>query len=671
VSLLWILAAATVSGASGLPALLLGRISDRGQMGAAFLSVAGSALGLSGVAIFLLEGGLPTLSIPWNIPGGSLSMGLDGLSALFLVPVFLVSGLGAVYGLGYWQQSENPGNGRRLRAFYGLLTGGMAILLVARSSLLFLVGWEVMALAAYFLVATDDRQASVRQAAWIYLVATHLGTMGLLALFALLANASGSFDWGPIAEGSIGPAHASTIFLLALFGFGLKAGIVPFHVWLPSAHASAPSHVSGLLSGVMIKMGIYGIVRICGYLPPPPVWWGGLLLVMGVVSGIIGVASAIGQRDLKRMLAYSSIENIGIITLGIGLALMGRALAAPSWVALGLGGALFHVLNHSLFKPLLFLSAGSVIHATHTREIDSLGGLARAMPFSFLGFIAGAWAICGLPVMNGFLSELCLYLGLFRAALADDLTPRLLASLAIAGLALMGALAVACFVRALGAVFLGKGRSDRTLHATEGPATMMAVILVLAFSCLALGVAPLGAAPLIDGALRGWTQEVLAISELAPLEEVGLTALGIAVLVGLCALLLRRPSGTRADGRAAAVAASTGTWDCGYADPSSPRLQYTASSLGEMLAGLFRWAIRLKERRPCLRPTFPPSEHYESEPVEPLLDGCLIPLSRRWADRCSRLRILQRGNVQIYLVYILVTLVLLIVWAMVGPRGAP
>jgi hydrogenase-4 component B len=329
-------------------------------------------------------------------------------------------------------------------------------------------------------------------------------------------------------------------------------------------------------------------------------------------------------------------------------------------------------LNHSLFKPLLFLSAGSVIHATHTREIDSLGGLARVMPFTFLGFIAGAWAICGLPIMNGFLSELCLYLGLFRAALAEDLAPRLLGALAIAGLALMGALAVACFVRALGAVFLGMGRSDRTVEAREGPAAMTAVILVLALSCLALGVAPLAVAPLIDAALQGWTREAQAISELAPLAEVGLAVLGVAVLASLCGLLVRRQSGPRAYRETAPVAAaSVGTWDCGYADPSSPRLQYTASSLGEMLAGLFRWAIRLQEKRPRPLPAFPPSERYESQPSEPLLDRCLIPLSRRWADRCSRLRILQRGNVQIYLVYILVTLVLLIVWAMLGPRGAP
>lgn len=427
-------------------------------------------------------------------------------------------------------------------------------------------------------------------------------------------------------------------------------------------------------------MGVYGIVRIAGYLPRPPLWWGALLLVMGVVSGIVGVASAIGQRDLKRMLAYSSIENVGIITLGVGLALMGRALGAREWVAFGLGGALFHVVNHGLFKPLLFFCAGSVIHATHTREIDSLGGLARAMPFSFIGFVAGASAICGLPIMNGFLSELVLYLGLFRAALSESLAPRLLGALAVAGLALIGALAVACFVRALGAVFLGTARSAGAAHAGEAPASMTAVMIVLELSCLALGVAPICAAPLIDRALEGWGGEVPPrILAMAPLGETGLLVLGIAVVAVVCSFFLRLRSGPQRVRETTPVAAapltigatSLGTWDCGYADPSSPRLQYTASSMGEMLAGLFRWAIRLKENRPRRLETFPSGERYESKALEPLLDGCLTPFCERWADRFSRLRILQRGNIQIYLVYILVTLVLVIAWAMISPGGTP
>jgi hydrogenase-4 component B len=660
-----VLAAAVVCGGSGLPALLSAKGSNRGQRLCALISVAGSTLGLWGVVLFLLGDAAPAMSLPWSLPGGSFSVALDGLTALFLAPVFLVSGAGAVYGLGYWRESENPENGRKLRAFYGLLTGSMAVLLIARSSVLFLMGWELMGLAGFFLVATDDRSPSVRQAAWTYLVATQVGTMGLLALFALMRNAAGSFEWGPIGEGALGPWHASAMFLLAVVGFGLKAGIMPFHIWLPSAHASAPSHVSGLLSGVMIKMGIYGIVRVSGYLPRPPLWWGALLVGLGVLSGIVGVASAIGQRDLKRMLADSSIENIGIITLGVGLALVGRSLDAFDWVALGLGGALLHVLNHSVFKSLLFFGAGSVIHAAQTREIDSLGGLGRSMPITCGAFLAGAVAICGLPAFNGFVGELLLYLGLFRAALSSNVTACLLATLAAAGLAMTGALAVACFVRAIGAVFFGAARSEPAAGAHEAPFSMTSVMVLLALLCFGLGVAPICVVPIVDRALGAWAPggSPPQLAAVAPLAQVSLLALALTALAGLAAVFVRVRA---ARGRAGAP--QPGTWDCGHAGPPSPRLQYTASSTGEMLAGLFRWAVRFDERRPHLKEPFPGPTRYSSQPKEPLLDELVTPFFRRWADRFSRLRVLQRGNIQLYLVYILATLVLATAWAVLSGR---
>jgi hydrogenase-4 component B len=665
-SLLIVLAAACICGSSGIPPLLAGRSSNRAQILSAFLSAAGSVLGLSGVAVFLSEDRVPLLTLPWNIPGGSFSVALDGLSALFLVPVFLISGLGAVYGLAYWPQSVNPRNGRKLRCFYGLLAGSMALLLLARSSVLFLVSWEAMALSAYFLVATDDRPASARRAAWVYLVATHVGTVALLALFILLRQASGSLEWARVDEASAWPLQSSAVFLLAVVGFGLKAGIMPFHVWLPAAHASAPSHVSGLLSGVMIKMGIYGILRVCSYLPRPPTWWGALLIALGAASAIVGVASAIGQRDLKRMLAYSSIENVGIITLGIGLALLGRALGAAEWEVLGLGGALFHVLNHGLFKPLLFFSAGSVIHAAHTREIDALGGLARPMPITFLAFASGSWAICGLPVFNGFASEILIYLGLIRAATSENIAVCLLASMAAAALALVGALSVACFVRAAGAIFLGTRRCDGDARTTEAPAGMTSVMVILAAACLLLGVAPFLPAALLDRAVGAWAGGVsLRMADLAPLWQVGLSSVAVLVAALAGALFLRRRSAARPRD-----AEPIGTWDCGYADSSSPRVQYTASSTGQALADLFGWAARRDVRRPLGMEPFPSRQSFESRPTEPLLDGWLNPFCSRWAERFSRLRILQRGNIQVYLIYILLTLLIATVWAALGPEGA-
>ena len=286
------------------------------------------------------------------------------------------------------------------------------------------------------------------------------------------------------------PWSATAIFVLALVGFGLKAGIMPLHVWLPGAHANAPSHVSAIMSGVMIKMGIYGLVRVLVLLPTPPLAWGYVLLGLGVVSGVLGVAFAVGQHDLKRLLAYHSIENIGIIVIGLGLALIGRTLDRADWIVLGLGGALLHVWNHALFKSLLFLSAGSVIHATGTREIDRLGGLAKAMPRTSLAFLVGAVAICGLPPLNGFVSELLIYLGLFGTLGIGEGGACPMAAFAAPALALIGGLAVACFVKVFGVVFLGTARSEDARHAHESAWSMLGPMGVLMGCCLFIGLFP-------------------------------------------------------------------------------------------------------------------------------------------------------------------------------------
>ena len=384
----------------------------------------------------------------------------------------------------------HPENGRKLRFFYGTLTAGMALVVIARNGVLFLFGWEIMALSAFFLVTTEDGVREVRRSGWIYLVATHVAALCLLALFSLLRAASGSFSLEPLQANSLTPAgtmypwSATAIFVCALVGFGLKAGIMPLHVWLPGAHANAPSHVSAIMSGVMIKMGIYGLVRVLGAAAAPPLAWGYTVLGLGVVSGVLGVAFAVGQHDLKRLLAYHSIENIGIIVIGLGLALIGRTLARADWIVLGLGGALLHVWNHALFKSLLFFSAGSVIHATGTREIDRLGGLAKAMPRTSLAFLVGAVAICGLPPLNGFVSELLIYLGLFGTLGIGEGSACPLAAFAAPALALIGGLAVACFVKVFGAVFLGSARTEVARHAHESAGSMLGPMGVLMGCCL-------------------------------------------------------------------------------------------------------------------------------------------------------------------------------------------
>src|ERR1019366_8947724 len=292
-----------IAGSSGIPGLLGGRTSMIGQWVTTLAAVFASGLGLGGVGWFWATGDSQPIVRPWPIPGGDFSVALDGLSAVFLLPIFLISLLGNVYGLGYWRQTEHPENGRKLRLFYGTLTSGMALLVIARNGILFLFGWEIMALSAFFLVTTEEHEKEVRETGWLYLVATHTATLCLFAVFALLRIANGSFALVPLNQDHPAPGLAMAIFILALVGFGLKAGIMPLHVWLPSAHAVAPSHVSAIMSGVLIKMGIYGLARVTSFFPNPPLEWGGVVLSLGVISGILGVAFAIGQHDIKRLLA--------------------------------------------------------------------------------------------------------------------------------------------------------------------------------------------------------------------------------------------------------------------------------------------------------------------------------------------------------------------------------
>jgi hydrogenase-4 component B len=655
-----VLLAIALSALSGLPGLLFARDSLHGQRATTLLAGVASGLGLAGVGWFWATGASEPIAWSWPIvDGAEMSVAMDGLSAFFLVPIFLIALLGNVYGLGYWKQTEHPENGRKLRLFYGLLTAGMAVVVMARNGILFLFGWEVMALAAFFLVTTEDHDPEARAAGWIYLVAAHTATLCLFALFALLRAAGGSFALTPLPEGSLTPGAATAVFVLALAGFGLKAGIMPFHVWLPGAHANAPSHVSAIMSGVIIKMGIYGLVRITSLLPDPlPLEWGSIMLGLGVVSGVLGVAFAIGQHDLKRLLAYHSIENIGIIVIGLGLALIGRSLGRPSWIVLGLGGSLLHVWNHALFKALLFLSAGGVVHATHTRAIDRLGGLARAMPWTGLGFLVGAVAICGLPPLNGFVSELLIYLGLFDTLGKEDEASFAAAAFAAPALALIGALAVACFVKVYGAVFLGTARSEHARNATEAPRTMVGPMVVLAGCCALIGLAPLLVTGPLGAGISAWdprrTDAATRLADLAPLAWI--TLVGVLLIAGLAlaaGLLRGRLRG--------AVVAKGSTWGCGYAAPT-PRMQYTSSSFAQMLVGLFGWALRPRTHRPSALPLFPAKTSFESHVPEVVLDEAVLPSFRLGSWLLERFRVFQQGSIQTYLLYIFIALIALLLW---------
>jgi hydrogenase-4 component B len=650
-----VMAGAFLAAASGVPGLWTDRRGTRGERIFAALMVVASLCGLTGAALAVARGS-HGLDLPWPVPGGRFAIRLDGIAALFVIQIFAIAGLGAVYGLGYWKQAEHPRDGRKLRLFYGVMTAGMALLVCARNTMLFMAGWEIMAAAAFLTVTTQDEQKSVRDVGYVYMAATRLATLSLFALFAVLYASTGTFDFAaarPVTGGA-----ATAILFLSIVAFGLKAGLMPMHVWLPGAHASAPSHISALMSGVLIKMGIYGFVRTFSFFPHPPLWWGQLILLMGVVSGVLGVAFAIGQHDFKRLLAYHSVENIGIICMGIGVALIGRTLGSGALVALGLGGALLHTWNHGLFKSLLFFSAGSVLHSTGTREIDELGGLAKRMPWTAFAFLVGAVAICGLPPLNGFVSELFVYLGLFETARLPQSDLWLTGALGAPALALIGALALACFVKAYGAMFLGEPRSHRTDASHESSRWLLGPMAILAFLCAFVGLLPWVVTPVLDRAVATWAPELAfshaRLTTLAPLSWISFLAISLAVALAFAVLMVRRHLHQR-------PAEQTGTWDCGYVAPG-PTMQYSSSSFAQTLVGIFSWALRPKVHNPDTRGIFPHKDAYTSHVDDVVLDSVLIPAAELGSRAAKRMKWLQRGSMQAYLLYILLTLIVLFLW---------
>jgi hydrogenase-4 component B len=597
-----------------------------------------------------------SLRMAWAVPYGSLYLQLDALSAFFLLPIFFISALAALYGAEYLE-AYRP---RKALAppwfFLNVLTASMVVVVLARNAMLFLMAWETMALSSFFLVTFEDEKESTRHAGWIYLVASHLGTALLLVLFVLLGKESGSLDFDHFTAA----AGSGLLFLLALAGFGVKAGFVPLHVWLPEAHPAAPSHVSAVMSAVMIKTGIYGLLRILTLLGPPHAWWGGLLCVVGLTSGILGVLLALAQHDLKRLLAYHSVENIGIIALGLGVGIVGLSDAAPAIAVIGFAGALLHVLNHALFKGLLFLDAGNVAHGAHTREIDHLGGLIRRMPGTSATFLIGAAAIAGLPPLNGFVSEFLIYLASFKGAVALDASSSVPMLATISGLALIGGLAVACFTKAFGIVFLGEPRSQHAADAREVGRAMLAPGFLLAAGCVLIGlfgssvVRSMG--PLISVVTRLPTISVSrslaeAASSVARVSYFGALLIGLVTLLGL--------------GRAKILGhrrvATAPTWDCGYTQPS-PRMQYTASSFAQPLTESFGMLLRTRRIQTAPQGLFPQRAEFRTETDDPYEKHIFRPVFGALSRGMAYFRPLQQGRVQFYVLYIAVALLLLLLW---------
>ncbi len=649
------LTAAIVTGCAGIPGLFL-RKPGTGQIISAVTTILASLAGVSASLLLLFSHTTTTYLLEWSLPFGPCELVIDPLSAFFLVPLFLVAGAGSLFAVGYWPAAGHRTTERGLTFFYGVLASSMAILLTARNGVFFIMVWEVMALSAYFLIVIEHEKEAVRRAGIVYLIATHTGTAALFVYFSLLAAQTGSFLMPAGGSLSALSPYAAIIALSAFVGFGAKAGIMPLHAWLPSAHANAPSHVSALMSGVMLKMGLYGIFRTLTFFHDPPLLWGAVLTVCGITSALLGIAFAVAQRDLKRLLACSSIENIGIITTGLGVALLGASSHNTTLLYLGMAGALLHILNHSFFKPLLFLGSGAIIHAAGTREMNLMGGLGKGMPRVAALFLAGSVAICGIPPLNGFVSEFLLYIGFFTQLNAHSLTYLVfLAPL----LALVGGLAVIAFTKLYSAVFLGTPRSAAADHPHEAGILMLAPMFFFALLCLLIGVVPQLALRLVSPAIASFYPQLPVTAVSAEygviLGRISLSGVLLLTAAALVTLLWRWRLGK-------ARVTSAPTWGCGYQGGTS-RMQYGATSFSELAVSVFNGIMRQHVERPNVTGLFPRGARCRDIPTETLLESVIAPLFTLAGAFFALLRRLQHGQMHMYMMYIFATLFILMLWA--------
>jgi hydrogenase-4 component B len=641
------------------------------------LGTLAAGCGMVACAVLLATGGtaapVQLQLLPTLVPYVQFTVRLDSLSVFFGLIVSLLGFALSLYSLGYARGFYGRKNVGVLGTFFNLMLLATNLVFLSDNAFFFLIAWEIMALSAYCLVSFEHEKPETRKAGVFYFVMSHIGTGCIMLGFLLLFQASGGygFDGFHALGDKMSPGSRNAAFLLFLIGFGIKAGIVPLHTWLPAAHPVAPSNVSAFMSGVLIKTGIYGLTRVFfDFLGTPPMWWGVTVLAIGTISAVLGVLYALMQHDLKRLLAYHSIENIGIILMGFGASLMFLATNHPLLATLALIAGLYHTINHAVFKGLLFLGAGAVLHATHTRDMEHLGGLAKRMPWTAFFFLIGAVAISALPPLNGFVSEWLTYQSLLQGFGTTDSLVRLMFPIGGALLALTGALAAACFVKAFGITFLAQARSDAAAKAHEASFTMLAGQGVLVAACVFLGLFPTVFLKVLDPLTQQLTG--LQISKdltlanglvLAGANQAGgtVSTLGIAVL-GVA--LLAIPLGLwLVFGRKTKVRVGP-TWDCGL-QGLTPRMEYTATGFSKPIRMIFKALFRPRrevQREYDFSPYFATNIRFEAHVEEVFETRIYRPLKRwvLWASR--RTRALQAGSLQAYLIYIFITLLLLLLY---------
>ena len=617
---------------------------------------------------------------PSLIPYLQLTVKLDPLGAFFVLIVSFLALALSVYSFGYVRGFYGRKSVGVLAAFYNALLLATTLVFTASNAFFFLIAWEIMALTAYCLVSFEHEKSETRSAGVLFFIMSHIGTGCLILGFLLLFQAAGGqspgdygFDTFRTLGDKLSPGRRDAAFLLFLFGFGVKAGIVPLHIWLPEAHPVAPSNVSALLSGVLIKTGIYGLTRVLfDFMGTPPNWWGVTVLTIGTISAVLGVLYALMEHDLKRLLAYHSIENIGIILMGLGASLMFLHTHHPVLATLALIAGLYHTINHAIFKALLFLGAGAILHATHTRNMEEMGGLIKRMPKTAFFFLIGAVAISALPPLNGFVSEWLTYQSLLQGFGTTDSLVRLMFPLSGAMLALTGALAAACFVKAFGITFLAQPRSEQAAHAHEASPSMIVGMGVLTAACVFLGLFPTTFLRLLEPVTQQLIGQPLPayLSRadgwvLGNTQELGGTVSTVSIaLMGICLLpiplVLWLLFGRRARVRIGP------TWDCGLRG-LTPQMEYTATGFSKPIRMIFKALFRPRrevQREYDYSPYFAKTLRFESHIEEAFVTRLYRPLNRGILRFSRRMRGLQAGSIQAYLIYIFITLVLLLMFAL-------
>ena len=616
--------------ALAVAAIALARAGAAGRIliyGGSFLaSAAGAAVG----TITLIEGApVEQMVLPVGLPGLGAHFRLDALAAFFLLVANLGGAAASLYGIGYGRHDSAP---LRVLPFFPAYLAGMNLVVLADDAFSFLVAWEFMSLSSWALVMANHRAPENARAGYIYLLMASFGTLALL---------------------------------LVLVGAGSKAGLVPLHVWLPLAHPAAPSHVSALMSGVMTKIAVYGFIRIVFDLIGEPVWWSSMIVLsIAGITTVLGVLYALMQHDLKRLLAYHTVENIGIIFIGIGLAMAFRASNMNWAAALALTAALFHVLNHSVFKSLLFFGAGAVLTSTGERNMERLGGLIHRMPKTAVAFLIGCVAISALPPLNGFVSEWLTFQAILVSPQISQWGPRFLIPAVGALLALSAALAAACFVKAYGVTFLGRPRSPAAEGAGETDGASLFAMYLLAALCVILGVMPGAVVELISPVVQGLAgarmpaQSYLPWASLIPIAESrssynGLIILFFLTVSGLFTAMFIHRFATRATRRSA-------IWDCGYPDPS-PATQYTSSSFAMPIRRVFGTTVfDVREKLDMPRPGDTRAARYHVRVIDPVWHYAYGPLARWVLRSTTRLNRLQFLSIRSYLTLVFVTLIVLL-----------